>query len=109
MKDRVLWRPDCTKRRARLTAAAVLTLLALTAACAINSGVVPAGGETYLVSRQAATGFTGLGKLKAEALREAEAFCRQRGKTMVVLSSDESEPPYIFGNFPRVEVKFACR
>jgi hypothetical protein len=33
--------------------------------CAQNSGIIPMGADTYMVSRQAATGFTGMGTLKA--------------------------------------------
>jgi hypothetical protein len=76
--------------------------------CAVNSGVVSTGPDTFIVSRQAATGFTGLGDLKAQALREANQFCAGKGKSMEVISTDESKPPYIFGNFPRVEVQFRC-
>ena len=80
----------------------------LVAACAVNSGVVSTGANTFMVSRQAATGFSGLGALKAEALREANKHCDDMGKTMEVISSEESKPPYIAGNFPRVEVHFRC-
>jgi PEGA domain-containing protein len=78
------------------------------ARCASNSGVVPIGPDTFMVSRQAATGFSGLGILKAEALREAEQYCAGKGKTMQIVNSTESQPPYIFGNFPKAEVQFMC-
>jgi hypothetical protein len=39
--------------------------------CASNSGVVPMGNDTYMVSRQAASGFSGMGTLKADAIKEA--------------------------------------
>jgi len=48
----------------------------LVCGCASNSGVVPIGQETYMVSRQAATGFSGSGTLKAEAFAEAKAYCQ---------------------------------
>jgi len=89
-------------------AAVVLCGLALLAGCASNSGVVPMGSGTYMISRQAATGFTGLGNLKAEALREANAFCEEQGKTFELLDSRQSEPPYVLGNYPRVEIEFRC-
>jgi hypothetical protein len=66
------------------------------------------GGDTYLISRQAATGFPGLGSLKAEALQEASAHCHLQGRTLRVTKTDETRPPYILGNYPRVEVQFAC-
>jgi hypothetical protein len=78
------------------------------AGCAINSGVVPAGQGTYFITRQAATGFTGIGDLKADAYRQADAFCRKRGLFLDILHTREAPPPYIFGNFPKVEVRFTC-
>jgi PEGA domain len=78
------------------------------AACASNSGVVPIGPDTFMVSRQAATGFSGLGNLKAEALREAQQYCTSHGKVMQIVNSTESQPPYVLGNFPKAEIQFMC-
>jgi len=86
----------------------VVLLLSLAGGCASNSGVVPAGTDRFMISKQAATGFSGLGDMKAEALREADAHCRLKSRGMQVVSTNESKPPYIFGNFPRVEVIFTC-
>jgi hypothetical protein len=83
-------------------------LVVATVACAANSGVVPIGPDTYLVSRQAATGFSGSGTLKAEAFREASEFCRSKGKSLQVVNTNESSPPYVAGNFPKAEVQFMC-
>ena len=76
--------------------------------CAINSGVVPMGQDTFMVSRQAATGFSGSGKLKAKALQEANEFCENQGKCLQVIHISEAKPPYIFTNFPKAEVHFMC-
>ena len=76
--------------------------------CASNSGVVPIGDDTYMVSRQAATGFSGLGTLKADALKEANSYCVSQNKKMHVVSATEAEPPFILGNFPKAEVQFRC-
>lgn len=76
--------------------------------CASNSGVVPIGKDTYLVSRQAATGFSGSGSLKAEAFQEANVYCVQQGKKLQVVSTHEAQPPYVLGNFPKAEVQFMC-
>ena len=76
--------------------------------CAINSGVVPVGKDTYMVSRQAATGFTGSGKLKARALQEASQFCEKQGKKLQTVSFSETKPPYILTNFPKAEIQFMC-
>ena len=76
--------------------------------CASNSGVVPIGKDTYMVSRQAATGFSGSGDLKAKAFQEASRFCEKQGKKLQVVSTSEARPPYILTNFPKAEVQFMC-
>ena len=69
--------------------------------CAVNSGVVLIEQDTFMVSRQAATGFSDLGTLKAEAFQEANKYCIKQGKSAQVISANESSPPYVLGNFPR--------
>ncbi|MGA9340970.1 MAG: hypothetical protein WBV61_01380, partial [Rhodanobacteraceae bacterium] len=71
-------------------------------------GVVRTGPQTYMVSRQAASGFTGMGTLKADAMREANAYCAKQGRVADLISTHESPPPYILGNFPQVEIEFGC-
>ena len=78
------------------------------AGCASNSGVLPIGQDTFMVSRQAATGFSGSGTLKAEAFQEASQYCAKLGKSLQVISTHEASPPYIFGNFPKAEIQFMC-
>jgi len=41
-------------------------------------------------------------------LSEAGEFCLRQDKELRVLSIGGSHPPYIFGNFPKVEVRFDC-
>lgn len=89
------------------TATTILIGLAL-ASCASNSGVVSNGQGRYSVSRQAATGFSGLGNLKAEAQAEARQYCRSLGADLFVTTATQTEPPYVMGNFPRVEMEFRC-
>lgn len=84
-----------------------LVMLLLTG-CAANSGVVPMGQGVYTVSRQAATGFSGSGTLKADAAREADAYCKSQGKSLEVIEVKEAPPPYILGNFPKADVSFKC-
>jgi hypothetical protein len=61
-----------------------------------------------MVSRQAATGFSGSGTLKAEALQEASQYCANQNKLLQVINIIEAKPPYIFTNFPKAEVQFRC-
>jgi len=86
----------------------ILSIFILLAGCAQNSGIIPMGGETYMVSRQAATGFSGMGTLKAEAMREAYEQCQKSQKIVKVLETIDAKPPYIFGNFPKTEIRFKC-
>lgn len=61
-----------------------------------------------MVTKQAGTGFPGLGTLKAEAIQEASAYCATQGKVIQISSTEESKPPFILGNYPRSEVHFSC-
>ena len=90
------------------TTAGMGVLALLLAGCASNSGVAPIGPDTYMVSRQAATGFTGSGDLKAEALREANAYCVSNRKVMQIVHTSEAQPPFILGNFPKADIQFMC-
>jgi hypothetical protein len=85
-----------------------LTVAAALTGCAANSGVIPMGQDTYVISRQAATGFSGSGTLKAEALTEAGQHCGAQKKSLQVITMTEAQPPFIFGNFPKAEVQFKC-
>ena len=78
------------------------------AGCASNSGVIPIGQDTFMVSRQAATGFSGSGTLKAEAFQEASQYCTNLGKTLQVVSTHKASPPYVLANFPKAEIQFMC-
>ena len=83
-------------------------LIACACGCASNSGVVPMGSDIYMVSRQAATGFTGMGTLKAEAMKEAYEQCHKTGKSVQVLEAIDARPPYSCGNYPKTEIRFQC-
>ena len=85
-----------------------ILVMAFIAGCAANSGIVQLGSNTYMVSRQAATGFTGMGTLKAEALQEAYAQCQKTRNAVEIIESIDTKPPYIFGNFPKTEIRFKC-
>ncbi len=84
------------------------SLAILLVGCASNSGVIPIGPDTFMVSRQAATGFSGSGNLKAEAFQEANQYCLGQKKKLQVVNTVEAQPPYVLGNFPKAEVQFMC-
>ena len=85
-----------------------MLVLIIIGGCAQNSGIVPYGNGKYMVSRQAATGFHGMGNLKSEALKEASKQCQKEGKTVKIIKEIDAEPPYVMGNFPRTEIHFTC-
>lgn len=95
-------------RRVENTMRTVITLSVALVGCAANSGVVTMGKDTYFVSRQAATGFSGLGNLKAEAITVAYKHCEGQQRTLEVVNTQEAAPPFILGNFPKAEVQFEC-
>ncbi|MHB1076609.1 hypothetical protein [Thiobacillus sp.] len=86
----------------------LLVIAVLVSGCASNSGVVPIGTDTFMVSRQAATGFSGSGTLKAEAFQEANQYCVSQHKKLQVVNTSEAQPPYVLGNFPKAEIQFMC-
>lgn len=85
-----------------------LGFVLLTVGCASTPGVVSIGPDTFMVSRQAATGFTGMSGLMEAAMREGNSYCRAKGLVFQVVNTSQSEPPYIFGNFPKASVQFMC-
>jgi len=87
---------------------AVFTGFLLLSGCASSSNVAPLGADNFMVSRQAATGFSGAGSLKEEALAEAAQFCSARHQQFLVMDVIEAQPPYVMGNFPRTTVNFKC-
>ncbi len=61
-----------------------------------------------MLAKQAATGFSGLGNLKAEIIAEGSVYCSGLDKKFQLVSTQETQPPYILGNYPRSEIQFMC-
>lgn len=68
----------------------------------------PAGTDEFRVFHQGATGFVSIADVRSEAERRAGNHCNRMGKTLKLLRDTSSQPPHIFGNFPRVELIFSC-
>ena len=85
----------------------ILGIVAL-GGCASQTGVVPNGQGGYLIAKQAATGFPGLGNLKAEAMAEASQYCAGQSREFLLAGATETEPSYVFGNYPRAEISLQC-
>ena len=66
-------------------------------------------GERYRIYHQASTGFSGTGGIRRTATQRAIRFCQDLdNKRMVTVSEHTAAPPYILGNFPRIEIIFVC-
>ena len=63
--------------------------------------------DVYRVYQRGGSGFIPINAVRSAAEERAEDFARRQGRGMVVLGDKIASPPYILGNFPRVEVIFA--
>lgn len=93
----------------KLTRTCALLLGLSLGGCAANSGVVSTGSGAYKVSRHAANGYSHPGVLRASAEHEAQEYCVKQHQVAVIFSVQESPPPFIFGDYPTVDVRFFCR
>lgn len=67
-------------------------------------------GERRKVVKQALTGYGDISELRKYATNKAENICYKAGryKQMIAVSERISVPPYIWDNFPRIELTFVC-
>jgi hypothetical protein len=65
-------------------------------------------GEQFRISHRGSTGFTSISALRRSAQARAAEYCDGKGRDMTPISEQTSSPPHILGNFPRVEIIFAC-
>lgn len=87
---------------------AIALAILMLVGCAVNSGVVKLGTNLYMVSHRGATGWSPIEALKTDAITEAGACCVQQKKTLEVVDTQQSHPPYLLGSFPRVDLQFKC-
>jgi hypothetical protein len=64
--------------------------------------------DLYRIYHRAASGFVSIQAIRETAEKRATEFCEERGKAMIVVGEQISNPPYILGNFPSIEIIFAC-
>ena len=55
------------------------------AGCA-STGAIPVGQDTYMLSKQSATGFQSAVGIRADVLKEANEFASSKGRVMVIRS-----------------------
>jgi hypothetical protein len=63
--------------------------------------------DIYRVYHRASTGFVSIQSIRQSAEERAASFAHRQGKGIIVLGEKTSSPPYILGNFPRIELIFA--
>lgn len=63
--------------------------------------------DVYRIYHRASSGMVSIQSIRQAAEQRAEEFARRQGKSFVVLGEKISQPPYILGNFPRIEIVFA--
>jgi Short C-terminal domain len=74
----------------------------------VMTGSGTPGSEAYRVFVQGATGFVSMQSVRDDAEQRAQQFCSRKGKEMESLNETTAKPPYILGNFPRIEIVFDC-
>lgn len=89
----------------------ILTVFAivLMSGCASYTGVVKVDDNSFMIARQASTGFHGRGTMPEDNLKDANQFCEYAGKKAEVTRIYNTEPPYILGRYPRSEIYFDCK
>jgi hypothetical protein len=84
-------------------------LVSLASGCATTTtGPMPAGKNTYVMSRQEGAFPSGNEPLMAEVLAEAGVFCSSQDMEVKLINSTENPGPYILGNYPKATITFSC-
>lgn len=76
------------------------------AGCAVSTGVVSMGKDTYMVAVHDSSPAGTLADVKIKALKDVTKFCNQKGQTFVVTGG--YDVPRTKGQDPQVEVQFKC-
>jgi hypothetical protein len=66
------------------------------------------GSVEYRVFRQGGTGFVSIQSVREDAEHSADEFCGRKGQSMNALRETVATPPFVLGNFPRIEIVFEC-
>ena len=66
-------------------------------------------GVKYRIYHQASSGFSGTSGIRRSAETRAIKFCKNKKMLkMLKISEHTAKPPYVLGNFPRIEIIFTC-
>lgn len=86
----------------------LLTMVLLSGCATTTTGPMPAGKNTYVMSRQEGAFPSGGEPLMAEVLAEANIFCSNQDKEIKLKNATENPGPYILGNYPKATITFSC-
>ncbi|MFA6740849.1 MAG: SHOCT domain-containing protein [Arcobacteraceae bacterium] len=66
--------------------------------------------DKYRIFHQASSGFTTTSAIRNTAMQRATEFCKNINpeNDVTKVSEHTGKPPYILGNFPKIEIIFAC-
>jgi len=81
----------CWQRVRTIRFAYLAVLLAVGLVGCASTGIVPIGKDTYMVSKQSATGFESAVGVKGQVLQEANEFCAKQGLVMVLVSLNSKD------------------
>ena len=62
----------------------------------------------YRIYQHASDGFEGGSPVRFKAESRANKFCEQRNMAARTIREQAAVPPYILGNFPKIELIFVC-
>ncbi|MCL2910775.1 hypothetical protein [Shewanella aquimarina] len=86
----------------------VIGFILILTACAQSSGVVPLGGDSYMISRSE-KGFDVTGSaVKADALKEANSYCQAQGKELQLIKAVPKDM-VPFRSDAQAEIEFKCQ
>jgi hypothetical protein len=74
-------------------------------ACTTSTGVTKLGPDTYMLSTQAAPAAGGAGGARANAIREANAYCASMGREVIVTNHGTGRG---FASLGAADVTFRC-
>jgi hypothetical protein len=87
--------------------ATFLLIAGVLAGWASSPAVVQSGPGTYTLSKEAATSASGLARLKADALEEANRYCAKNGREVLLVGAKEQRGEYLLSYY-RAEINFRC-
>lgn len=63
--------------------------------------------DIYVVYKKGKTGASSMENLRSECQSQIASFAKRMGRSYVILGQQSSNPPFLLGNYPRVEIVFA--